>query len=150
MNTNKHNPITAGNLLGSDPDFTGNETTDGYMRRIRGRVAKSVTSITPTELAEWRAVVEKATPGPLTVDDGDSSLIGVFGNDGTVVCYMSEIEPAGYRRGYDSDRANAELFALARKGRVLEAMNNRDDDFLAAALAAFLFVAGIAMIWWMS
>lgn len=75
---------------------------------------KKSSSITPTQLAEWRAVVEKATPSPLTVDDGDSSLIGVFGNDGTVVCYMSEIEPAGYRRGYDSDRANAELFALAR------------------------------------
>lgn len=52
---------TAADLLGSDPDFTGNESTDEYMRRIRGREVES-----PAQAQEWKAC-ELCVEGKLAI-----------------------------------------------------------------------------------
>src|SRR5262245_40952304 len=58
----------------------------------------------------------KHTPGPWTVDDGDSDIFGAFAYDGNAVCYLSQPDACGGMlplRGREQDEANARLIAAA-------------------------------------
>lgn len=56
----------------------------------------------------------KHTPGPWTIDDGDTEAYGVFASDQNAICYLSANANAGDGlRGESTDRANANLIAAA-------------------------------------
>lgn len=64
------------------------------------------------QVAVAGAEPRKWTPGPWTVDDGDSEAFGVFSADGAGICYLSENPYRGLGLRPE-DSANANLIAAA-------------------------------------
>ncbi len=84
---------TASDLLGSDPDFTGDESTDEYMRRIRGREPATVAegepdpravreaAVTAMQFHRYEEILSTPTPIQPPAETGDNQCGKHCGHD---------------------------------------------------------------------